>query len=275
MTNYYEILGVDKNASEDEIKKAYRKAASKHHPDREGGDTVKFQEVQEAYETLSDKTKKYHYDHPPSNNHGFNFNSGFEPNRGNTPEDIFANFFRHAQAQQARRNKDLRVNLSVSLESTLEAQKKSIDVQTTNGGHFVIDLDLPRGINSGATIKYPLMGDNFHDTLTRGDLYVIVTVLPHARFGVEGLNLVAEININAVEAMIGVRKTIIGLDGKEFAISLPAGCQHDTKFLMAKQGLYQMNVPFRGDLIVVVKVAIPTPTVEQTEVLRNIFNIKE
>lgn len=272
MTTHYETLGINKNATEDEIKKAYRRAAAKYHPDREGGDTAKFQEVQTAYETLSDATKRQQYDNPqqPQNHfQGFNFHPG--------AEDIFSSFFRHTgqPKQQQRRNKDLRVNLSITLESTLEAQKKSIDVQTTTGEHFVVDLDIPRGVNNGATIKYTQMGDNFFGSLTRGDLYVIITILPHERFVVNGINLITSIEISAVEAMLGVEKNIIGLDNKEFAIKIPEGCQHGTKFAMSKQGLFQMNVPFRGDLILDVHVHVPVPTAEQREALKNIFNIKE
>ena len=118
MANAYETLGVPKGASDEEIKRAYRKLAAKHHPDR-GGDTAKFQEIQSAYETLSDPQKRHQHDNPNPFGQGFQGHpNGFEFHfGGGGPEDLFAQFFQgfpggHPFHQrQPRRNKDLRVQL--------------------------------------------------------------------------------------------------------------------------------------------------------------------
>ena len=282
MANAYETLGVPKGASDDEIKRAYRKLASQHHPDK-GGDTIKFQEIQSAYETLSDPQKRQQHDNPsPFGGHGFQqggpHGSHFEFQfGGGGPEDLFTQFFSQGfpgghpfQQRQPRRNKDLRVQLQVTLASTLEQQRKTISVQTTKGDRYNIDVDIPRGVNDGTTIKYSQMGDNMFDTLTRGDLYVIITLQPDNRFELHGINVVNNIEIDSIDAMLGCDKIIIGIDNKEYNIKIPQGCQQGTKFGLQGQGLYQMNTNHRGDLIAVIDIKTPNLTPQQLNILRNI-----
>ncbi len=281
MANAYETLGVPKGASDEEIKRAYRKLAAQHHPDKQGGNTAKFQEIQSAYETLSDPVKRQQHDNPnpfqhfghqgPNGSH-FEFHFG-----GAGPEDIFAQFFQgfpgghpFQRQQQPRRNKDLRVQLSVSLASTLEEQKKTISVQTTKGDRYNVDVSIPRGVSNGTTIKYSQMGDNMFDTLTRGDLYVIINVENGNRFELHGINLVTNLDIDSIDAMTGSEKIVRGIDGREYSIKIPQGCQYGTKFGLQGQGLYQMNSNIRGDLIVNVVVKTPMLNEQQLNMLRNI-----
>ena len=281
MANAYETLGVPKGASDEEIKRAYRKLASQHHPDK-GGDTARFQDIQSAYETLADPVKRQQHDNPnPFGHQGFHqagpghfeFHFG-----GGGPEDLFQQFFNQGfgghnpfhRHQQPRKNKDLRVNLTVTLASTLEQQRKTISVQTTKGDRYNVDVEIPRGINSGTTIKYPQMGDNMFDTLTRGDLYVIINVEVDNRFELHGINLVCNLEINSIEAMTGVDKIVQGVDGREYNVKIPQACQYGTKFGLQGQGLYQMNSNIRGDLIVNVIVKTPQLSELQLNMLRNI-----
>jgi DnaJ-class molecular chaperone len=278
MADAYTILGVPKGASDAEIKKAYRKLAGQHHPDK-GGDTAKFQEIQSAYETLSDPVKRQQHDNPSPFGQGFHGHpNGFEFHfGGGGPHDIFEQFFnqgfganpfqRHAQP---RRNKDLRINITISLASTLEQQRKTISVQTTKGDRYNVDVDIPRGINDGTTIKYSQMGDNMFETLTRGDLYVIISVQADTRFELHGINLLTNLEIDSIDAMLGTEKSIQGVDGREFSIKIPQGCQHSSKFGLQGQGLYQMNTTHRGDLIVNVIVKTPILSEQQLNMLRNI-----
>jgi len=274
MANAYETLGVPKGASEDEIKKAYRRLAAKHHPDR-GGDTAKFQEIQSAYETLTDPVKRQQHDNPGFSHFDqgpggfqFHFGSGMDPN------DIFAQFFQQAgfghPHRQQRRNKDLRINIAVDLASTLEDQVKTISVQTTKQEKFNIDVKIPRGVNNGTTIKYSGQGDNFFESLPRGDLYVIINVMPDRRFDVNGIHLVHNLEITAIEAMIGIEKEVEGLDNTKYLVKIPRGCQYGAKFGLQGKGLYQMNTNYRGDLIVNVVVKVPTLTDDQIKVLKTL-----
>ena len=282
MADAYQTLGVDRSASDADIKKAYRKLASRNHPDK-GGDTQKFQEIQSAYETLSDPVKRQQHDNPsPFHQQGGGGDTHFEFNfGGGSPEDIFAQFFTQSQGntfqrqrqrrQQPRRNKDLRVNLQIGLAETLTEHVRNISVQTTKGERFQVEVNIPRGVSNGTTIKYTGMGDNMFESLTRGDLYVIINLLREERFELEGNNLIATLEISSIEAMTGCDKSIRGIDNKEFSIKIPKGCQHNTKFGLQGQGLYQMNVHSgRGDLIVVVTIKTPILTDEQLNILRNL-----
>lgn len=281
MANAYETLGVPKGAPDEDIKKAYRKMASQHHPDK-GGDTQKFQEIQSAYDTLSDPQKRQQHDNPrpfqQGNSGGFEFHFG-----GGGPQDIFEQFFSQGvggghnpfnqRAHQPRRNKDLRVQLTINLSETLAEQKKTISVQTTKGDRYNIDVNIPRGVSPGTTIKYSNMGDNMFDTLTRGDLYVILNVNNDSECEMHGINLIKRIQVDAIDAMLGVDAIVRGLDGREFAVKIPQGCQHDMKFGLQGQGLYQMNNNVRGDLVVVVEITVPVLNDEQLSMLRNIKTI--
>jgi curved DNA-binding protein len=275
MTDAYQTLGVGKNATEAEIKKAYRKLAGQHHPDK-GGDTAKFQEIQSAYETLTDPQKRQQHDNPNPFGHGHN-DFEFHFNSGGDPRDIFSQFFGQRGFQQSprqtRKNKDLRVQLTVNLADTLTEQAKTISVQTTKGDRFNVDVKLPRGVTNGTTIKYTQMGDNFFASLTRGDLYVIVSVLPDERYEVHGTTLITRLVVNSVEAMVGTEREVQGPDGRVFMVKIPSGCQPNAKFGLQGQGLYQMHSEYRGDLIVDVAVETLVPTEEQIAQLKSIWNL--
>jgi DnaJ-class molecular chaperone len=276
MQDLYQTLGVSKTATDEEIKQAYRKLAMKHHPDR-GGDEKKFQEIKNAYEVLSDPAKRQQYDNPNTfhhhNNHEhshFEFHFG-----GGSPQDIFAQFFNqgfgaHPFQRQPRKNKDLRVRLGVDLASTLQSQEKTISVQTTKGDRFTVDVSIPRGIDDGTTIKFSQLGDNFFDTLTRGDLYVIISVNPDPRYEIAGSNLITQVEIDSLQAMLGLETQVTGIDGRVFAIRIPQGCQYGTRLGLQGQGLYQLNGHNRGDLIVDIKIKTPVLNEKQLELLRQL-----
>jgi len=158
MSTHYETLGVNESATQDEIKKAYRKQASQHHPDK-GGDTAKFQEIEAAYRTLSDPAQREQYDHAQRNPGGFRFNvNGAD---GIPPEmaEIFRNFgfgsgWEHFGKQhQARRNRDMRIDIAIQLSETLEEQVRTVSVQTSNGQRETVQVRIPRGVTHGTTLK--------------------------------------------------------------------------------------------------------------------------
>ena len=277
MANAYETLGVPKGASDEEIKRAYRKLAGQHHPDK-GGDTQKFQEIQSAYDTLSDPIKRQQHDNPnPFQHHQGPHGSHFEFQFGSGPEDIFQQFFSQGfgghnpfRNAQSRRNKDLRINLQVTMAETLKEQHKTVSVQTTKGDRFNVDVNIPRGVSSGTTIKYSQLGDNMFDTLTRGDLYVIINIQPEERFELHGISLITNLEITAIEAMTGTEREIQGIDDKRYTVKIPIGCQFGTRFGLQGQGLYQMNTNIRGDLIVNVIVKTPVLSEEKLNILRTL-----
>ena len=275
---HYATLGINETADANEIKRAYRKLASQHHPDK-GGDTAKFQEVEEAYRVLSDPAQREQYDHQRRNpGGGFRFSvNGHDMPPG--MEDLFRNFgfgFPGGQPfggmhQQPRRNKDLRVEILVSLASTLEDQKKTVSVQTTNGTRENVEITIPRGAQNGTQIKYPGLGDNFFNTLPRGDLFVQVHMHPQPPFEVHGLDLIVKAQVNCLDAITGGEIEVEGLDGSRFVLTLPKGTQQHQMLRVRGQGLWQIHSSTRGNLLVIINLNVPTNlSDEQLETIQKI-----
>jgi len=275
---HYETLGVSDKATADEIKKACRKLASQHHPDK-GGDKAKFQEVQAAYDTLSDDNKRQQYD---MQRNGFGGNNTREFHfHYSDMDDIFKHFgfgagadpFAQHRHQHTRRNKDLRIEIQIPLVTTLEEQTKTVSVQTTNGHRETIDVTIPRGITNGTQIKYAGLGDNLFTTLPRGDLYVQLRVFDADGFISNGVDLYHRISVNCLLAVAGGEVNVTGLDSKNFTLTIPPGTQPGIKFRIPGQGLYQLHSELRGDLFVEVAVTVPQNlSAEQLEIVRSLIN---
>lgn len=277
---HYETLGVSKTATPDEIKRAYRKLASQHHPDK-GGDTAKFQQVEEAYRILSDPQQRQQYDNPsPFGNHNAN---GFDFNfNGHDLNDIFRQFgfgpnnpFMH-RAQHQRRNKDIRAHIDVTLPETLQDVQKTLSVVTGNNQRQTIDITIPRGVTSGTTMKYPGLGDNMFENLPRGDFYLNINVLPDPNFQVHGLDLITRLTIDCFQAIIGSEQTVPGIDGKQFVIQTPVGCQQGTKLKITGEGLYGFQRDIKGNMYVDINITIPKDlTQSQLDLIKSInYNSK-
>jgi curved DNA-binding protein len=255
--NPYEVLGVAPTATAEEIKKAYRKLAAKYHPDR-GGDTAKFQELQAAYDTISDPAKRAAHDNPQPQGFHFDFNGG-----GPNLNDIFSQFgfspFGHPRGPQPpRRNKDIKADINVGLQETLNPQQKTLSIKTADGIRQNIDINIPRGITSGTTIKYQGLGDGMFGNLPKGDLYITVNVLPHPSYQISGLDLIVSLTIDCFQAILGSEQTVVGLDGKQFVIQTPQYCQPGTKLKISGEGLWGFQQDIKGSLFVQITVKIPT-----------------
>jgi len=272
--SHYETLGISKTSSPEEIKQAYRKAASKNHPDK-GGDTAKFQQVEEAYRILSDPQKRSEYDNPAQQmgpNH-FHFDFG----NGNL-HDIFSQFGFGAghpfgRQPQPRKNSDLRTSINVGLQETLSDTVKVLSIKTANHERQHVDIRIPRGITSGTVIKYPGLGDSMFPNLPNGDLLVTVNVLQHPNYQVNGLDLTTNLTIDCFQAILGSEQTVVGLDGKTFLIKTPAGCQTNLKLKISGEGLWGFQNDIKGHLFVKVNITIPTDlTEDQRNLIQTIAN---
>lgn len=265
--NLYEILGVSNTSSTEEIKKAYRRLASKHHPDK-GGDTAKFQEIQTAYDTLSDPVKRQDYDNPRSNDFHFNVHTG-------DLNDIFGRFgFNFGQGFTGiRKNRDLRVNISLNLEETLTNQVKTLSIRNADGSRKNLDVTVPRGITSGTTMKIPGFGDQSMTNLPPGDLLVNIDIAPHSNYNARGLDLYTPVQIDSLEAMVGCEKIVTGLDGRQFLVNIPAGTQQDVKLKILGEGLWGFQNDIKGHLFAVVKIKVVGDLDDATkDVIRNIID---
>lgn len=250
--NPYEVLGVPKTASSDDIKKAYRKLASQHHPDK-GGNTARFQEIQTAYDILNDPEKKHNFDNPHNHSQHFNFHFGPEI------DEIFSRFgFQHPFGHvHSRKNQDYRTSILINLEDTLLDSNKNLVLNVGNQTK-TLQIQIPKGITSGTTIKYPNLGDRSINSLPPGDLYLTVNISGHPRFTVNGLDLITNLTIDCFQAILGTEQTIIGLDQKVFSIRVPPGCQHNTKLKITGEGLPGFQKDIKGNLLVQILIAIPT-----------------
>jgi DnaJ-class molecular chaperone len=278
--DYYSTLGVSRDAHEDEIKRAYRKLAMQHHPDR-GGDQAQFQKIQEAYDTLGDPGKRQQYDNPQPQGTHFTFNFG--GGGGDPFGDIFAQFgfgpggdpFAHMRQQQQRRNKDIKIRIHVNLSETLNEHVKTVSVQTSSGERQTVNVKVPQGITTGSTIKYPGLGDNMFTTLPRGDLIVQFVVEEDPRYSVYGIDLLYKTVVNVLDAMTGMAIDIPGIEGRVFNMQIPAGTVHGSKFRIPNQGLYAMNHngQVRGNLIIEIVLDVPKcDTPQQLDLINQLRN---
>ena len=274
--DYYSTLGLKRGASDEEIKKAYRSLAMKHHPDR-GGDANKFKEVEEAYRTLSDPEKKRMFDAgiDPNQQGGFrNQGSPFEFHFGSSNfEDMFNQFGFGFAGQRQPRNKSFNINVEIDLEDVLTGKQINAEVGVPGGKKKIINIEIPPGIENGQQIRYQGMGDSSIPNVRAGDLLVNVYVRPHIRFRREGSNLIHETTISAWTAMLGTKINITTLDNKTLNITIPPGTQPDTVLSCTGEGIPNVRSKQRGNLLIKIKVAIPKNlTQEQIKLVQALQN---
>ena len=257
--DYYQILGVDKNASQDDIKKAYRKLASKHHPDK-GGDHTKFQEIQAAYSTLSDPQKRAEYDNPqPQFSHHFGGFGGMDPN------DIFAHIFGgggpHFGAgfrQQPRRNRSINITVNVSLREVILGKEVLGSIKLPSGKEQALQLNIPTGVESGDAIKYQGLGDDSIEGLPKGDLIAQIQEIPDPKFQRHGSTLITEETISVFDAILGTNVLVTTPDDRSINITVPPGTQAGTTLSCAGYGVPYKNSTNRGNLLVRIAISVPT-----------------
>jgi DnaJ-class molecular chaperone len=249
--DHYKTLGVDRNASPDEIRQAYKKLASIHHPDK-GGDTARFQEIQSAYETLSDPQKKNEYDMPrggfPGGGFAFNgFPGGFSFQTGPMNiDDIFGQMFGHRHHVPT-----YKTIVNLTLEQVYNGDQQTLNFSTNTGPHSV-RIDVPKGIENGQQLRY----DNL---IPNGVLIVEFRIYDHSKFQRNGFNLTSEIEVDVLDLIVGTTIEFQTISGKTFSVSIKPKTQPNTTLALQGHGMPNMHdARFRGRMLLKINVTVPT-----------------
>lgn len=283
-TDYYKMLGVSKNASDGEIKKAYRKLAMKYHPDHTKGDKAaeeRFKKISEAYAVLSDKKKRSQYDTFGS--------TGFQQRY--SQEDIFkgfdfsdilrefgiggASFFTGKQGDmrfafgnnspfgtRARRRpaqikgSDLLYELHLTIQEVATGTSKTVKLQHNDHSENVT-INIPKGMISGKKLRLAGKGQQSPYGGPPGDLYIQSKVLSNPVYSIKGYNLYINREIKLSEALLGTSISVPTVEGKKLSLKIPSGTKHKTKMRLSGYGLPNMRSQEKGDLFVIIHIYLP------------------
>lgn len=278
-TDYYKSLGVEKTASAEEIKKAFRKLAVKYHPDRNQGDTAaeeKFKEINEAYAVLSDPEKRKQYDTFGSNDFhrqysqedifkGFDFSGtfrdmGMEGNGEDIFSRIFGSAFRRSNngagfRKKPQRGTDLSLDIDVGFREAALGGEKLVAFRR-NGTREELKVRIPAGVDNGSKVRIAGKGGEGSNGAANGDLFLVLRVANDPLFTREGGDLFVERAINFSEACLGTSLEIPTLEETK-RIKVPAGIQPGTKIRLKGFGIKTPGSNAKGDLYVKITVRIP------------------
>lgn len=248
--DHYTTLGVAKTATQDEIKKAFRKLASQHHPDK-GGDTAKFQEIQAAYDTLGDADKRAQYDNPAPQFGGFP-GGGFRDGSVNI-NDIFNMFgqggFGGFPGGQHPRRGHARITLHVTIRDIAVGGSKPVAIGSASGQNTV-EIDIPLGLNDGDSVQYQGIAPGGQD------LVVTFRIRPDPLWERDALNLTLTQDVVIWDLVLGGDLTVRNILGDTLTIRIPAKTQPGTKLRLRGQGLRDRRGQ-TGDMFVRLNARLP------------------
>ena len=272
MKNYYDVLGVSEDASNEQIKKAFKEIAKKEPPDR-GGNEARFKEANEAYDTLKSSQKRHDYD-------TMRKFGGAMPGGGQHPffnEDIFGDFFSgfgggdmhfnftqgpggraRTFRSQPRGNKNVQVRMAISIKEAMQNNEKTINYKLPSGREEFATVNIPAGVQHGVTFKFSGMGDDSIKNMPRGDLMVMMSVLDSDGYTRKGNDLFTDKTIDCFQAIRGYDFNLKTLEDKIINVKVPAGTQPNTVLQVKGQGMpVHKTIGIRGNLYVKVHVLVP------------------
>jgi curved DNA-binding protein len=289
--DYYDVLGVSKNASDEELKRAYRKLAMKYHPDRNPNKKEaeeRFKEINEAYAVLSDKEKRKQYDTFGAEGfrqrftqedifRGFDFDDllsnlfggrgkrefRFGGKGGSDFGDFFSGQYGHRDmGRMPQKGEDVLYELTISLEEAAFGGEKRISYRK-NGRVEEVSVKIPRGIPSGKRLRLTGKGIEGKNGGPPGDLYLQVSIAEHPIFSRERNDLIVEKEINFSEAVLGTTIEVPTLEGMK-KVKIPPGTQSHTKMRLKGLGIPHFQKEGKGDEYVKVIVRIPNRVTEKS-----------
>lgn len=250
--DHYKTLGIDKNATPEEIKKAFRKLAKQHHPDQ-GGDTKKFAEITAAYEILNNSQKKQEYDNPARE---FKFSSANMGADFTDFNELFGQMFaRNTRAM--KKNSDIRLVITITLEDVATGKDIVGSYVLPSGRNETVNIKIPPGITNGETIRFKNLGDDSMTDAVRGDLLMTVKVLPHALFSREGNHIIIKKSMDIFDLILGTTIIIEDLTGAQVSVNISRGTNPGTTLSVAGHGLHDSRTGAVGNLYVQIKGVIP------------------
>lgn len=249
--DHYQTLGVAKGANPDEIKKAYRKLASKHHPDK-GGDTVTFQKIEEAYRILSDPAQRQQYDNPMTQANPFGgfggFSRGFSFN--GDMNDLFGQMF---QSQHTRRHAHtthtFRATVNVTLEQAYYGDTQNLNLQTPHGNHAV-NIEIPKGISHLSQMRYDKV-------IPSAILIVEFHVQNNLKFERKYNDLYCNYTVSVLDLIVGTEIEFTTISGKTLMVKIPPKTQPHMHLKIAGEGMPIQGSSNYGDQIILIKPIIP------------------
>ncbi len=290
--DYYNVLGVERNAGEAEIKKAYRKLARQYHPDINPGNATaeaKFKEINEAYEVLSDKEKREKYDRFGRDWQRYqsagagaggwgdmNGGGGSGPFSGGDFSDFFETLFgggsvggRPAGGAGFRMDgQPVEHEVDITLDEAFSGTQRTLQFSNPNGSPRTITVKVPAGVDTGSRVRMVGEGGPGMGGGKRGDLFLIVNVLPNDRYTRRGDDLETSVPADLYTLLLGgsVRVPILG--GKTISLNVPAGTQNGKKFRISGQGMPRLRAAdTRGDLYVRLDAQLPAKLSDEERAL--------
>ncbi|MCL2807359.1 MAG: DnaJ domain-containing protein [Coriobacteriia bacterium] len=287
--SYYEVLGVDKNATTEEIKKVFKKLARKHHPDA-GGDEAIFKEISEAYEVLSDADKRKEYDtllrygaftaagargagmpHNWGGRGGGYTVTDFGGDTGafSSIGDLFSRMAAGEGAfgtdwdfgRKKAQGQDIEVTLEVSFEEAFRGVEKRVTIKSSDGGNQTINVKVPKGAVEGGKLRYRGKGAAGSNGGENGDLLIVTSIKPHEMYARSGADVLIDMPLSIDEAALGASVVVPAPDGSKVKLKVPAGTQEGKTFLIrgkgAKRAPGKADSVEYGDLKVRTTIVVP------------------
>lgn len=299
--DYYEVLGVLRSASADEIKRAYRSLAKKYHPDRNPDDAsaeARFKEVQQAYATLSDSEKRKEYDEfgaagvgqwrtdprgqkvyqwgPESTINAEDLEELLSAFGGGERASIFDQLFgggrrrAGAAARQPQRGADEERPLTLTFDQAVHGTRVTLNLHTDRNGTETLEVRIPPGVEEGQKIRIKEKGQPGASGGQPGDLLLVCHVQPHPYFTREGADIYLDVPVTLSEAALGAKVEVPSLDGRT-TVTLPPGTPSGSKLRLKGRGVPMPGGTRRGDQYIIIKIVPPrTLTAEQRALLEKL-----